>query len=816
MPEREKSGLSRRTFLKTTALAAGSTALANSILAGCTSIDRTLPGATGEEKTGWGRCYHGGCFACRYKVTVRDGIVARITPDPEEPYGRRPCLRGYSQIQRLYAPDRIRYPMKRAGERGENKWERITWDEAIQTIAEKWTQLIADYGSHSIASYGGSPGARFLSLSTTRLAMMLELTTFDMSADWAIYTGLHYVYGAASASTMSTPSNEPMEPDFENAKTIILWGHNLSEAYIQRWRYVMQAQRNGTKLISVDPNETLTGLRSDKWYALRPASDTALMLSMCQCIIQENLHDTEYLKSITVGPFLVKDSDGTYLRMSDLGVQPVEGPPDPATGIPTIIDPHLVWDEASEGPVPYTSAVSPALEGAREIQGIEVTTAFDLLKRHLQDYVPEKVAETVDMTAEEIRELAHYAVDGPVAHMFGLGWQAYDNGLQIGMALATLVAVTGQTGKPGSGIVAAAQDFPMNAMWLFPTFTFTNSISVLDVQDVIANEQFAGAPYPAIRSILLIGGGLVGGIVNMNNMIENIIKKQELFVCMDVAFSDSARWADIVLPASLTFEQEDIYISPICREVQLIPKHIDPLYECKTQTDFARMLGAAMGLEDFSNYTDEEALRELLAVEPLISMGITLEALREQGDIRYAPPTLAGEAGSFPTATGKVEFYVEEPAQRIFTGAEIDVPENRLAHFYPPLEAWPDSPTASKYPFILMSERARNRWHSSNFNCLWLNELEPEPTLRMNPEDAASRGIADGDYVECFNDRGSAVAKAVLSAGIRPNCLAYPKGMQSHQYASGNFAMLTHNRYDPLAINSSFFDCGVDIRKWEV
>jgi molybdopterin-containing oxidoreductase family molybdopterin binding subunit len=227
------------------------------------------------------------------------------------------------------------------------------------------------------------------------------------------------------------------------------------------------------------------------------------------------------------------------------------------------------------------------------------------------------------------------------------------------------------------------------------------------------------------------------------------------------------------------------------------------------------MLGTAMGLGDFSNYTDEEALTELLAVEPFISMGITLDRLRKEGDVRYAPPTIAGESGSFPTATGKVEFYVEDPAPRIFTGAQIDVEKNHLAHFYPPLEVWPDSPTAGQYPFILMSERARNRWHSSNFNCFWLNELEPEPTLRMNPGDAAAKGIGDGEYVECFNDRGAAVAKVVLSAAMRPGCLTYVKGMQSHQYKSGNFAMLTHNKYDPLAMNSSFFDCGVDIRKWE-
>lgn len=817
----QKRDITRRSFLKSGAAVAGIAALGSSFsLIGCTSNSNAgeQPGLDGEETTGWGRCYHGGCFACRYMVTVRDGVVAKIAPDPDAPFGRRPCLRGYAQIQRLYATDRIRYPMKRVGERGENEWEQITWDEAIETIAAEFGKLLAENDSHCIASYGGSPGARLGSLSSSRLAMILELTTFDMSADWALYQGLHQVYGAASASTMSSPGNEPFEDDIINAKRIFLWGNNLTESYLQRWRFVKQAQRNGAELISIDPNETTTGVRSDKWYRLRPATDTALILAMCNAIIEEDLQDSDYLKEWTVAPYLVKDSDGAFLRMSDLGVEPEEGPVDMMTGMPTLIDPQVFWDEDTNAAVAAgTEGAKPSLTGSYETNGIKVTTAYDLFVKHVEDYTPESMADITEMSPDDIRDLARMAADGPVTHMFGLGLQAYQNGLQYGVALGTLLAITGQTGKPGAGIGATAYDFPMNAMWLFPTFTFANSISVLDVPEVIKTGQWNGNPYPPIKALLVNGGGLVGSVVNMNRMVDEVFKKLDFIVCVDVAFSDTARWADIVLPGNLCFESEDIYISPLNYSVQYWPKLIEPLYECKTTGEITRLIGTALGMGELFSYTDEEALRELLTVEPLISMGIDLDSLRKEGDMRYAPPSLAGASGSYPTASGKVEFYVENMSARLgnVTGATVDPSENHFAHFYPPLEAWPESEAQKKHPFILTSVRSRNRWHTSNFNVPWLNELDPEPTLFINPDDAKSNDLENGGYVEVYNDRGAAVAKVSVSSGMRPGMLAYPKGWQSHQYKSGNFGTLTHAEYDPLAMNASFFDCAVSIRKWE-
>ncbi len=488
-----RDGLTRRSFLKTTAAVAGAAAIAGG--AGLTAIAAESGEGEPSEKIVPGRCYFGGCFSCEYDVTVRDGNAVKVAPSAEALYGRRPCLRGISQPHRLYSAERIQYPMKRVGERGEGKWERVSWDEAIATITEKWKGYIAEYGSQSVAISGASGGARFLPLTRGRFANILQMTTLDLSVDWAFYQGLHRVYGNSATGIMTCPCNEPFEEDVHFAKTIILWGHNLSEAYIQRWRHVMEAQENGAKVIAIDPNETTTAMRADKWYAPRPGSDPALMLSMCQVIIAEGLQDDAYLKSDTVGPFLVRDDDGTFLRGSAIGVEPIEGPANPYTGQPTMIDLPLVWNAAENKPAVSGQPVDVALEGRFEIEGIKVTTAYTLLKEHLQDYAPEKVSEIVDLPVESIVELAHFAADGPVTHMTGMGAQAYDNGLHIGTGMATIVALTGMVGKPGAGIAGAAFPVPMNSSFLFPTFTFATNMSVLSFADVIKTGTYAGQPY---------------------------------------------------------------------------------------------------------------------------------------------------------------------------------------------------------------------------------------------------------------------------------------------------------------------------------
>ena len=715
----------------------------------------------------------------------------------------------------MYSSDRIKYPMKRAGERGENKWERITWDEAIQTIVEKWKGYIDQYGGQSILVNTGSSGARLSVSGSMRLDNMLQLTNVEMCADWAVYNGLHRVYGNPSPGTMTAPGNEPFEKDIYNAKTIFMWGNNLSETYLQRWRYLIEAQERGAWIVSIDPNETTVTAHSNEWHANRPGSDSALMLSMVQTIIEEGLQDIAYLKSDTVGPFLVRDDTKEFLRMSDLGIDPTEGPVNPTTGQATVVDHPVVWDAASNKEMSSAEASEPELEGKWNVAGFAVQTAYSLMVESVQKYKPEDVADAIDLPADVIRRLARLATDGPVSHMFGLGSQAYDNGLQFGTSLGLLLAVTGMVGKPGAGIQATTFFGVRNASFLFPTGTFTTTIPIVHLLDVMETGKFKGEDYPPFKALWIKGSALIGGRPDKNRIISELIDKMEFIVCQDVVFTDSAVYSDIVLPAAHYFEAEDMYGATLSCHVQHGPKIVEPAFEAKPDMQIAKLIAEGLGLGQYFEGDDESWLREQIDVPMLAAQGITLDSLREKKDMRLVPESVGYADGKYSTPTGKVEFYCEKPLPRIDLGLDLDVAPERLPRFYPPYEAWPETEAIKKYPLVLIPEHSRGRFHTGGFDGVWLNEIEPEPIVRMNVDDAKDRGIEEGDYVEVYNDRGHGVAKARLCAGKRPGMLSYPKGLQGRQYKSGDLASLCSLRFDPFAVNSSFGDTCVEVRKWD-
>ena len=480
-----------------------------------------------------------------------------------------------------------------------------------------------------------------------------------------------------------------------------------------------------------------------------------------------------------------------------------------------MIDPPVVWDAASGKEMSSAESTDPELEGSWTVGGFKVKTAYSLMVESVQEYKPEDVADIVDMSADDIRRLARLAVDGPVSHMFGLGSQAYDNGLQFGSGLGLLLAVTGMVGKPGAGVQATAFMGMRNASFLFPTGTFTTTIPVLHLPEVMETGTFKGKDYPPFKALYIRGSALVGGRPDKNKIIAEIIDKMEFIVCLDVAFTDSALYSDIVLPAAHYYEVEDVYGATLSYHVQHGPKIVEPAFEAKPDLQVAKLLAEGLGIGAYFEGDDESWLREQLNFPALTAQGITLDALREKKDMRYIPAGVGYADGKYYTPTGKVEFYCEKPLPRVDLGLDLDVAPERLPRFYPPFEAWPGTDAMEKYPLILIPEHSRGRFHTGGFDGVWLNEIERGPIVRMNPDDAKARGIEDGDDVEVYNDRGHGVARAVLDAGKRPGMLQYPKGLQGRQYKSGDLASLCSLHMDPFAVNSSFGDTCVEVRKWD-
>ncbi|MEG1884499.1 MAG: molybdopterin-dependent oxidoreductase, partial [Clostridia bacterium] len=752
----------------------------------------------------------------------RDGRVVSTRTWLENPFRERPCAKGRTNIQRMYNPNRLKYPMKRTGERGENKWERISWDEAISTIADNLKRIMDKYGPQSVmvATGAGSQssinGVQNGSLGN-RLINVLGWTPVGMCNDDAVAYGMQKSLGGGIykfPSLMASPAS----------KTVIVWSQNVGPAQPQTWKTVMSRKQTGSKIVVVDPQFTTIASKADLWVHPRPGSDPALILSLVQVIISEGLENKQYLLAHTVAPVLIRQDNKRYLRMSDVTGGPRSAANDKASmggqychvsefnpKNDVSDDLPMVWDPATNAPVALDAIAAPAMSGSFEVKGIKVKTAFDMLAESLQDYTPEKASSLCDVDAETIKELAHLCVGIPVAHFMGYGSQSYNNGVQVGHALGTLMAVTGDIGIPGGGS-SAASEVEMNNDYFSPTGVRRIYIPRISLYDILKTGKYNGEDYP-LKALYISGAGaMVGGAPDYNRTREELLSQMEFIFSVDIAFNDAVKYADIILPAAVIYEKADICCAGGF-SFRYYDKCVDPLYECKPDGEIVKLLGQALGAGEYFNHTEEEFMEMVLDCDWLRKRGITLPALREKHMLPLAPVYTCKD-GIFESSTKRAEFYVDYPVPRVQYGQDYDFDAEHLPRFFEPYEAWPESDAMKKYPLVLNSTRVHQRFHTQYFDCSWLLETDKEPTVRINPKDAVSRNIKDNAYVEVYNDRGHVVVRALYSEGVKPGCLVYPKGWQESQHKVGHWSELSSSVFDPVGLNNSFFDAAVDVRPW--
>lgn len=811
-----RGGLSRRSFLKATAASVAVAAAGGTGSNLVALAEETAPQGP-DEKVVKSRCHYGGCFLCEREVVVRDGYVVNTKPSEREAAnGRRPCQRGINTVLAPYYPNRIKYPLKRVEgtERGAGEWERISWDEAMGAIEEKWKGYIAEFGPGSIVRTSSTGTAGYLSgYYNLMVAAALGFTDLDICVDNALGCGYNRVFGSATWK----PSMQPWEKDIHKSKTIIVWGANTSESYVQRWRHLIEAKREGAAIHCIDPNRTMLAARATKWYPVRHGTDAALALSLCKVILDNGWEDVEFIRRESAGAHLIRTDTGTYLRMSDLGVAPTEGPVNMMTGMPTVIDPFVVWDQDAGKAVVAEEASNPALEGSYTVDGIEVTTSFSLLKERLKDYTPEAVAEIVDLPAEDIVTLAKACTDGPVHHLDAYGGQCYDGGLQVGWGIALLIAITGQLGKPGAGLNTQAVVPPVNYGFLYGKGSCP-TMSILDLKTVLDTGKWQGKDYP-LKALFISGTSTLGGSADLNTMIENV-KKFEFVVTSAVTYNDNCRYSDIILPSSVFLERQDVLPAPLDCAIMYMPQLMEVSFEGKNPVDLAREIANRMGVGDLFTETDEEIIDNVLDTPLFHEKGITAAALREDPTMWYrdseGPEAYLRSEIGWTTPSGKLEFFCENPAPRMASESVVgEADRDHLPKFVPPREAWDGTEARKKYPLICTSVRAKHRWHTCGYDSPWMNDLEPEPTIRANKVDIEARGLKNNDLVELYNDRGHAVARLYEDASIRPGSVVYPKGLESHQYIAGSFSELTSSYENPITVNTSFFDTCVEMRAWE-
>lgn len=780
----KRSGIARRTFLKGGAVAGASVAL---YAGGVAAANRTVlkgleeggePAALQVEEQIFRSACNPECNHCALQVHVRNGRVARLTPDPD--FYLRPCLRGYSRVQETYHPDRLKYPLKRAGARGEGKWVRISWDEALDTVAENLATVRDQNGPEAVLFLGGAVMSALRLFTRSRFA-----NAFGKGVMAGTVGGL-CCDAQGEAETAVVGYRFSALETFGDARLTISWGHNPAVTYIPHWRYIANALDAGARLITIDPRFSETAAKSDLWLSPLPGTDAALALGMINVILTERLYDDAFVVNKTNLPFLVNERTGKLLREADM----VGGGDEEA---------FLVWDQATGAAARPEAAESPALEGSFEVAGIPVRTVFSRLKQRASRYDPQQVSKITGVPAEQIAPLAReYATTKPaLINSCMSGAQRTSYGEYFVASLVYLAALTGNLGVRGGGLN------DIGGPLLHGTLNVGGLVAPYepDVKSAIPIPNLgewllAGEPYP-IKAVYWQGKGL--GQQPNSGKLRDALMKMDFVVVQESFMTDAAEIADVVLPTATLFEYVDLLASHINYYYQLMDKAVEPLWEAHSDVWIYSELAKRLGFGELFDKTDEEWVNFLL--EPT---GLTTAELREKGpawmwgDARRnrfgvqweKPPFWFFKDTPFQTPSGRVEFHSTRWEE---TGSEP------MVNYFPPEESVEKTPDlAQRYPLALVNAKIRSKVHSTFALMPWLAEVYPEGWVDINIDDAAARDVKDGETVEVFNDRGSIRVKARVHSGIRPGVVSLQNGWWMKQ--GTNASILTNDR--PTAISN--------------
>lgn len=809
----ESCGLTRRSFLVSTAVAIGAASAAS--LVGCSLDDGNGSSSDvaggGEERVAFSSC-NGNCamWGCPMNVHVKDGNIVNITrphltnPDGTKSKYQEICVKGYSNIERMYSENRVQYPMKRAGERGAGEWEQITWDEAIDEITSTWKRILEEHGPEGIAFTGGNANNMISVDYVDRLKTIMGSTTVFSCYD---YTGMYSQWEHVGFNPYTLGHNE--HRDIENAENIFIWGANPTDTFLTDYHFISETHEKGVPVVVIDPNFTATAAKADKYVPIRPATDGLLAAGMAQIAIRDGKVDKKSLQTLSVGPFLVKDSDHLYLRLSDLG-KAEKGSDE---------DKILVYEDGQA--VPFDEAVDPEIEGSFEIGELAVKPAYQILKERILEWDLDTISEKTDIPLETIEELAVLYTSGKSMIVTGFGLDHYSNAESSYDGMCALADITGNIGKHGAGIACVDYTSPspqgkvITAKDGLDDFAPGASVYAPHFPELMAAGAY-GTLTTAPKSIYVVECNPLSSMPNRNGWLA-AFDKMDLVVVADMFMSATAQYADIVLPVTFLFERDDL----ICGNnpfVKYVEKAIDPIFDAKDDFEIITLLGKGMGYGEYFTQTLDEYLGSCLDNSTAEEYGISWERLKEEKAMwaYFEEPYVVGVQTPPFNKTKRMEFYkegVQPQARYAYTEEEWDMEKESCWFWEPPAEAWYENPLVEKYPYTFMSEHSKFRTHSMFNHVPMLLELNPEPYIKISPVDAEANGIAHGDMVRIYNDRGSITIKAVINAGNRPGIILIPHGWAPEQYVEGHNNELTSSHTSMRHGQDNWSDCLVAIEK---
>jgi len=734
---------------------------------------------------------HCGIDCCGILAHVKGDRVIKLEPaDFPDEIDRRICLRGLSSLDITYHPDRLKYPMKRVGERGEGEFERISWEEAYDEIVKNFKKIAKEHGWRAIGWVLGGPGA-----GTTKFGAYLRIASLTQStrvSAWGygdagvpcgskIIIGRHFPYIHLFGDFWQR--NWP--------EMLIVWGANPAEAMpLQTMRKVLDAKESGTYVVVIDPRFTVTASKADQFVGVKPGTDSALALGLMNVIFNFKIYNKDFVLEHTNGAYLVRTDTGMLLRGKDVG----EKKPDA----------YMVWHISSNThkTLRRKNVMEATLTGTYVINGIECKPVFQLLMDLASDYTPEKTAEITGVNKDIIIKLAEKI--GTTKNVKFFTYMGFTRTYHGDISMRGLISVASITGHITTSFSSGYMPPILNWKPFLKAIPDKPSFHRLGILNLY-NAVIKGKPFP-IKAAWFTFINFLNQCVDSNKIIKEFYPKLDFIVQTELFMTPSAKFADILLPVCSFLEFSDFCNHPY-PYVQLQQKVINPLYESKSDATIISELADKFGFGDYFK-GGEEALIDLIMDHHSLD-NVSREILKKGASKLKSIPEGSNYRLGFGTPSGKIELYAE---QLIEYGEALPV-------YLPPIEA-PITPGNKKYPLTFIQGHSRFRTHSSFANVKSLLDMNPEPFVEINPIDAMERRIFDGDYVTVFNDRGKTTLKARISESVSSGVVNINEGWWIDQFKEGSVNHLTHDIINPVQEkvyepNMHMNDVAVQVKKWE-
>jgi anaerobic selenocysteine-containing dehydrogenase len=675
-------------------------------------------------------CPHDCPDTCVMTVDVDEsGKAVAIGGDPDHRFTQGfLCAKVNQYLDRVYSPDRVLHPLRRVGAKGEGRFARVSWDEAIGEIASRFRGVIGAHGPQAILpySYAGNMGLLSYGSMDRRFFHALGASLLDRT-----------ICASAGAAGLKATVGKSMGFDPEaivHARFIVAWGANTVSSNVHLWPLIEEARRRGARLVAVDPYRSRTAEKADQHLALLPGTDGALALGVMHVVFRDGLEDRDYLERYTIGA--------------------------------------------------------------------------DPLRERVKEWTPERTARVTGLTPGEVEGFAReYATRQPSALRINYGLNRHAGAGMAVRTIACLPAVVGAWRHAGGGLLLSTSGtFPVSSEALERPDLIkpgTRTLNMSRIGALLTDPTLS----PPVKALFVYNSNPVAVAPEQESVRRGFAREDLFTVVHDLFRTDTADFADIVLPATTTLEHYDIHKAYGHLYLSLSRPAIAAEGESKPNTEVFRLLAARLGLDHpCLRESDEEMARQALRWDHPHLKGIDFGRLEREGSIRLSvPDPFAPFAqGGFPTPSGKCELYAESLAQQGLDPVPTYVPPRESAQSAPEL--------ARRYPLAFISPPAHHFLNSTFSAQPVFVRRESGPSLTIHPRDAEARGIADGQMVRTFNDRGAFLAKARVSDDARPGVVVGLSVWWAKMCPGGrNANAVTSQELTDMGGGATFYDALVDV-----